>query len=80
MGVEMVVIFISAILLICGLVLILTAGDLGGRKVGFLMLMIGIFGTLIAVIAYPRDRNFYVPATQYSNESSTDYNNNDRNK
>ena len=73
MGVEMVLIFLSAILLISGLILVFNAGDMGGRKAGFVMLMIGIFGIFISIAAYPRDRN-YIPAFEYSNEATTDYN------
>ena len=65
MGAEFVVIFISVILLFCGLVLLMGSGESGGRKVGVYMLMIGLIGIFISIIAYPSDKR-YIPTNQYN--------------
>ena len=72
MGAEMVVLFLSALLFFCGLVLILGAGNNRGRKAGIFMLFLGIIGTFICVMSYPRFRN-YTPYSDYTNESSNYY-------
>jgi len=74
MGVEMVIIFITAVLVLCGLVLLLSAGEASGRRAGFYMLVIGVLGIFISVVSYPRDRN-RVPVSEYGNEATTNYDN-----
>jgi len=66
MGAEFVVIFISVILLFCGLVLVLGSGDGGGRKAGIYMLMFGLIGIFISILAYPSDKR-NIPTNQYNN-------------
>jgi hypothetical protein len=73
MGVEMVIIFLSAIFFLCGLVLLMNAGDNSGRRAGFFMLIIGLVGIFISIAAYPRDQHTYNAPYDYTNESSTDY-------
>ena len=68
MGVVMVVIFISAVLLLCGLVLLTSGADNSSRRAGFYLLAIGLVGIFISAVSYPRDRP-YVPFYEYSNDA-----------
>ena len=54
MGAEFVVIFISIVMLVCGIVLLFSEG--GAKRVGFYLLLIGIIGIFLCVVAYPREQ------------------------